>query len=92
MTTNLIQNIAVVCKYHGPTDKKGSRISLYLPRWNKKRIFPYAYEFNGSDEQAEQELHKLGIYPSCYLDLGNEGGMFGVYFSYIRELERAFKF
>ena len=91
MTTNLIQNIAIFCRYHGATDSKGSRISLSFPRWkNKRRYFPYAYELNGSDEQGEQELIKLGIFPSVYLDMGSEGCIFGVSFDYIREIEKAF--
>jgi hypothetical protein len=88
----MIQNVAIVCKYHGCTDARGSRISLSLPRWNNKKIsFPYAHELNGSDEQGEQELNKLFIFPSCCLDLGKDGTMFGVSFDYMREIERAFK-
>jgi hypothetical protein len=90
MSTNLIQNLAISCKYKGPTESKGSRIILSLPKWKKSRIFPYDHALNGSEEQGEHELNKLGIFPSVYLDMGNDGCIFGVSFDYMREIERAF--
>ena len=38
MKQDITPQIRIVVKYHGPTDSKGSRISLTLPRWEDKRI------------------------------------------------------
>lgn len=62
--------IAVVVKYHGPTDNKGSRVSLTLPRWDDKRVtVSYNYECGDSLEVAEKWLTEHSVPIVAHLDM-----------------------
>lgn len=66
------QQIAVLVKFHGATNSKGSRFSLTLPRWdNKRRFFSYDHSFNGTLENAFAVLKQAGIPVAAVLDLGD---------------------
>ena len=70
MKQDTIHQIAIVVKYHEPTDNKGSRISLTLPRFENKRIYiPFGYEYRDSLDNATSALDAAGIKVSAHLDM-----------------------
>jgi len=85
--------IAVVVRYKGPTDCRGSRTILSLPRFgNKKVTLSYGYEFNSSREQAEEWLTSegmTGIKVTACLDMVDHW-ILGVPFSCVDALKGAF--
>ena len=59
------QNMLVICKYHGATNHRGSRVSfrLGLPE-SKQRFIGYNYALNNiTDMVAEYIDRELGISP-----------------------------
>lgn len=70
MKQEITHQIAVVVKYHEPTDNKGPRISLTLPRFKNKRIYiPYGYEYRNSLDNATSALDAAGIKVAAHLDM-----------------------
>lgn len=62
--------IAIVVKYHGPTNNNGSRYSLTLPRWDNKRIYcSWNHALGDSAAQAESLLQQAKITPRTLLDM-----------------------
>ena len=73
MTTTTIEHkIAIIIRYHGPTNSTGSRISLTLPRWdNARKYVSWDYgQGTTSADQAEHWLAANGISPDTLLDMG----------------------
>jgi hypothetical protein len=64
--------IAILVKYKGPTDHKGSRVVLSLPRHGKKKIIPYDYALRGSPEIAAAFLERHDIRVEGEADAGEE--------------------
>lgn len=48
-------------KYHGPTNTRGSRISLYSARFSKRVYIPFDYSLNHPSEMAEKYLLENGF-------------------------------
>ncbi len=48
-------------KYHGPTDTRGSRVSITDTRHNQKVTIPYDYKLNSAYDMAEVWLKEKGI-------------------------------
>ena len=70
MKQDSTHQIGIIVKYHGPTDNKGSRISLTLPRWQNKRIYiPFGYEYRDSLDNAMAALDAAGVKVSAHLDM-----------------------
>lgn len=46
-------SLAIVVKYHGATNYKGSRFSITSPRFKKRRMFDWNHALGSSDAQAE---------------------------------------
>lgn len=66
------QQIAVVVKFHGATNFKGSRFSFTLPRWDqRRRFFDYRHEFNDTLDNALAVLSENHVPASAVLDLGD---------------------
>lgn len=65
--------IAIVVKYHGPMNTRGSRFSMKLPHWDNKTRFAEwdPAERTDSGDQAIAFLRKHGITVSTRLDLGD---------------------
>lgn len=53
--------IACVVTYHGPTESRGSRVKLTLPRFKKSRVIPFDHSFNNSSDIASAFFHDMGI-------------------------------
>lgn len=62
--------IGIIVKYHGPTDSKGSRVSLTLPLCDNKRIYiPFDYECRDSLDNAMAALGESGVEVAAHLDM-----------------------
>lgn len=48
-------------KYHGATNTRGSRVSLYSERFKERVTIPYDYALNGIDDMAEKYLLARGF-------------------------------
>lgn len=48
-------------KYHGPTNTRGSKISLYSARFSKRVYIPFDYSLNHPSEMAEKYLLENGF-------------------------------
>lgn len=59
-TQNLI---AVTVRYVGPTDYRGSRIKISLPRFEERRCIPYDYEAKDAEDGAVRFLQNSGCEP-----------------------------
>lgn len=59
-TQNLL---AVIVKYSGPTDYRGSRIKLSLPRFGESKRISYNYEARDAEDGAVKFLATKGIAP-----------------------------
>lgn len=84
--------IAVLVKWHGPTNFKGARISLTLPRWDNKRVFlSYDHSARSAVDQAQAWLLSKGAEAATLFDLGNAGGyMLGVSWKHVDNVLAAF--
>ena len=64
MSTNTVQNlIAVSVKYIGPTDYRGSRIKMSMPRFEETLTIPYNYEARDAEQGAVMYLSDNGCDP-----------------------------
>lgn len=52
---------AIVVKYHGPTYTRGSKVSLYSPRFNQRVYIPYDFGARDIVEMAYKELVRRGF-------------------------------
>lgn len=48
-------------KYHGATNTRGSKISLYSARFSKRVYIPFDYSLNHPSEMAEKYLLENGF-------------------------------
>ena len=58
--TNLL---AVIVKYVGPTDHRGSRVKMSLPRFNGSRTIPFDYSTDNAEGTAAQYFAENGLNP-----------------------------
>ena len=55
--------LLVTVKYIGPTDYRGSRIKLTLPRFGEVKRISYNYEVRDAEEGAVQFFASKGLVP-----------------------------
>jgi len=55
--------LLVTVKYIGPTDYRGARIKMSLPRFGESKIIPYDYDGRDAEEGAVRHLASKGIAP-----------------------------
>jgi hypothetical protein len=73
--------IAVIVKWHGPTNYRGARISLTLPRWDNKRVFlSFDYSSRSMLDQAQIWLNHQACNVKTVLVI-SEGYCLGVSWS-----------
>jgi len=48
-------------KYHGATNTRGSRVSLYSERFKKRISIPFDYTYNDIADMAEKKLLEFGF-------------------------------
>lgn len=84
--------IAIVVKWHGPTNHRGARISLTLPRWDNKRVsLSFDHSARSAVDQAQTWLLSKGVEAATLFDLGNAGGyMLGVSWKHVDNVLAAF--
>jgi hypothetical protein len=84
--------IAVIVKWHGPTNYRGARISLTLPRWDNKRVFlSFDHSARSAVDQAQTWLNSKGAEAATLFDLGNAGGyMLGISWKHVDNVLAAF--
>jgi hypothetical protein len=72
MSTNTTQHlIAITVRYIGPTDYRGSRIKMSLPRFEETLTIPYNYEARDAEQGASMFLADNGCEPiarACVAD------------------------
>jgi hypothetical protein len=75
--------IAVLVKWHGPTNYRGARISLTLPRWDNKRVFvSFDYSARSMLDQAQYWLGHQACDVKTIFDMGEgQGYLLGVSWS-----------
>ena len=82
--------IAIIVKWHGPTNFKGARVSLTLPHWENKRVsFSYDHASRSMVDNATQWLASRSVEPSTLLSLGQEY-VLGVSFAQVNAVLAAF--
>jgi len=57
----LKQKIAIICKYYGPTNSHGARVSVAFPLLEKRKMIPYNYSLNNVPGIAHEWLCAQGI-------------------------------
>jgi hypothetical protein len=55
--------IAMSVKYIGPTDYRGSRIKMSLPRFEESLTISYDYEAKDAEDGAVKFLENSGLFP-----------------------------
>lgn len=79
---------AIVTKYHGPTNTRGTRISATTES-GIRRFYPYQYELNSEENHARAArlmaehmgwdgTWRGGSIPGGYAFILNDGGMFTI--------------
>lgn len=63
MNTEPKNLLAVTVRYIGPTNHRGSRIKLSLPRFDESLMIPYDYECNNADDGAIKFLASKDLHP-----------------------------
>jgi len=81
--------IAIIVKWHGPTNFKGARVSLTLPHWDKRVSFSYDHASRSMVDCATQWLASRSIEPSTLLSLGQDY-VLGVSFAQVNAVLAAF--
>ena len=69
--------IAIIVKYYGPTNTKGSRVRLTLPRWTKNgkpttKWISYDYEQGNAFHTAQAWLEGKGVPVMGRMDIGRK--------------------
>ncbi len=64
--------IALTIRYLGPTNTKGSRVKMSLPRWdNKGKTISYDHRFRDTLEIACNWLKENNVDYTSFLDMGD---------------------
>jgi hypothetical protein len=82
-------SIAIVVSYVPPTNTKGSRVKVEIPRMKVKRIFSLDHAFNSCSDQVESWLYSLEIECMAQAEL-KDSHVFLVGFNYWEKLNNAF--
>lgn len=70
------RKIAIIVKYVGPTNTKGSRVKMTLPTWSKSKTIPYNYEFSYSPRMAAAWLAENGVIAEGEMHLGDSYALY----------------
>ena len=65
MSTNTKNLLLVTVKYIGPTDYRGCRIKLTMPRFGETKRISYNYEARDAEDGAVQFFATKGLAPVC---------------------------
>ena len=82
--------ISLKVKYLGPTDTRGSRVKMTLPRFECSKTIPYLDELRDSDEIVLAWLKEHGIIPKAQTSGRVEGTTFLISFYDCEALLTAF--
>jgi hypothetical protein len=90
MKTNLDRKLAVICKYIGPSNVKGSRVKMTLPIWKKSKVISYNHELDNISDMAAAWLAENGVEVEAECSLGASEDMLVVNHSQIALVRAAF--
>jgi len=62
---NTPNKIAIGVSFVPPTNTKGSRVKVKIPRMMSKKFFSYSHEHNSPADQIEKLLGDNDIWPVC---------------------------
>lgn len=82
--------ISLKVKYLGPTNTRGSRVKMTLPRFECSKTIPYIYELGDSDEIALAWLKEHNITPKAQTSARVNGAKFLISFDDCKALKEAF--
>ena len=88
--TNPIQSIAIIVSYIAPTNTKGSRVKVEIPRMRIKKFLSLDHKYNSCAKQVEAWLYELNIEISAEAELAKGSHAFLVSFGYWEALANAF--
>ena len=66
------QDFALIVKYHGPTNTKGTRFSINSPYFKKTKYFSWDYSLNSTLDQVGKILIDNSIDVISYSELPNK--------------------
>ena len=68
---NTPNKIAIGVSFVPPTNTKGSRVKVKIPRMMSKKFFSYSHEYNSAADQIEDLLAKNDIWPECQAEFAD---------------------
>lgn len=83
------RKIAIIVKYVGPSNTKGSRVKMTLPTWAKSKTIPYRHDFSGCPHMATAWLAENGVIVEGEMHLGDSYALY-VGFDQAEALRKAF--
>lgn len=83
--------LSLKVKYLGPTDTRGSRIRMTLPRFECSKTIPYQDELRDSDDIVLSWLKEHGVTPKAQTSGPVKGTTFLISFNDCEALLKAFK-
>ena len=89
-TSSPIQSIAIIVSYVPPTNTKGSRVKVEIPRMRIKRFLSLDHKFNSCSDQIESWLHDIQVEVNAQAELSKGSHAFWVSFGYWEKLANAF--
>lgn len=81
--------IAIAVSFIPPTNVKGSRVKVQIPRMHTKKFFSFCHEFNSVSDQIEKLLADNDIWPVCQGEF-NDSTFFMVDFEEWNKLREIF--
>jgi len=67
--SNTLNTIAVVVSYVSPTNTRGSRVKVEIPRMRIKKILSLDHQYNSPADQIEAWLFDIGVSPIAQAEL-----------------------
>ena len=85
-----IPSIAIIVSYVAPTNTRGSRVKVEIPRMRIKRFLSLDHKYNSCSDQIEAWLYELNIEINAQAELAKGSHTFLIPFGYWEALANAF--
>ena len=89
-TSYPVPTIAIIVSYVSPTNTKGSRVKVEIPRMRIKKFLSLDHKYNSCAKQIEAWLYELNIEISAEAELAKGSVAFLVPFGFWEKLANAF--